>query len=526
MMRRNVSDLTVQNRGPLPIPVSLKRRRIGNHQRNLTCLLLTFLTSSYLWYLTISSQQIERDLAPFQPYPLQVNNGIVSTVHKLTSETKTPVTKPKPKKPVKIDGLREERVRFLREKIQEYGQMCKKAIETDSAQQGLSNKYVVLKGKNQLANKLRGLVSLFFYGMITGRCFFTDLKERPLIYELHLLWEDPGYPWDILTLPRSFAEKILDASKRGRFHSYDFATQRDFELYYCSNLEEKYPSSVVSIATFTYPLPILLRNTQMMPPDYQNMFPSTDPFALEILELTLVRSILKPVPDLKQKILERRDHFLTKANEYAEDNGIPPSDLILAGTHIRSEYVVWMSVPKGKEGNIKSSAVRKSYKMYKTCIEQSVKQDGGIMKNAYVYVATDSKDSQNLAADVFGDQAYVPAEFVPAAQWEGIYDAVIDFHLAGSFDHLVFTPHSSFSEFTALTGIRPDNEQWIPPRPLSVVCTEQEWELDKLAKLMDGRAERLSPQCDAYTTAGVSLQDFTKLLQSSSCYDEQQDPSV
>ena len=98
------------------------------------------------------------------------------------------------------------------------------------------------------------------------------------------------------------------------------------------------------------------------------------------------------------------------------------------------------------------------------------------------------------------------------------------FELAGSFDHLVFTPHSSFSEFTALAGIRPD-DGWIPPRPLSVVCTEQRWELDKLAGLMDGRAERLSPQCDAYTTAGVSLQDFTKLLQKSSCYDPNQDPS-
>eukprot|EP00493_Phyllostaurus_siculus_P020237 UN20562 len=75
-----------------------------------------------------------------------------------------------------------------------------------------------------------------------------------------------------------------------------------------------------------------------------------------------------------------------------------------------------------------------------------------------------AKDSQNLAADVFGDQAYVPADFVPAAKWEGIYDAVIDFHLAGSFDHLAFTPHSSFSEFTAF--------DWHTPRRRAMDSTK------------------------------------------------------
>ena len=99
------------------------------------------------------------------------------------------------------------------------------------------------------------------------------------------------------------------------------------------------------------------------------------------------------------------------------------------------------------------------------------------------------------------------------------------FELAGSFDHLVFTPHSSFSEFTALTGIRPDDEHWIPPRPFLVVCTEQQWELDKLQKVMDGRAKRISEECFEYMTAGVSLQDFTSLMEKSSCYDESQNPS-
>ena len=52
------------------------------------------------------------------------------------------------------------------------------------------------------------------------------------------------------------------------------------------------------------------------------MFPSTDPYALEVLELTLVQTILKPVESLMSKILQRREHFITKAHEYAERNGI------------------------------------------------------------------------------------------------------------------------------------------------------------------------------------------------------------
>merc|ERR1719376_1814911 len=80
-------------------------------------------------------------------------------------------------RPVPKDTKREERIQFLKDKIREYGEKCNAAIKRDTGGSGLSHKYVVLKGKNQLANKLRGLVSLFFL-RDDFRSMFFDRFER------------------------------------------------------------------------------------------------------------------------------------------------------------------------------------------------------------------------------------------------------------------------------------------------------------------------------------------------------------
>lgn len=56
-------------------------------------------------------------------------------------------------------------------------------------------KYIVLHSGNELANRLRGVLSGFFLGVLTGRVFVADITYQKDATEglLSALFEGPGY---------------------------------------------------------------------------------------------------------------------------------------------------------------------------------------------------------------------------------------------------------------------------------------------------------------------------------------------
>lgn len=56
-------------------------------------------------------------------------------------------------------------------------------------------KYIVLDSGNELANRLRGVLSGFFLGVLTDRVFVADITYQKDVKEglLSALFEGPGY---------------------------------------------------------------------------------------------------------------------------------------------------------------------------------------------------------------------------------------------------------------------------------------------------------------------------------------------
>merc|ERR1719419_2127741 len=96
--------------------------------------------------------------------------------------------------------------------------------------------------------------------------------------------------------------------------------------------------------------------------------------------------------------------------------------------------------------------------LYATCAEALLPKEDEL----FFFLATDMPSTQESAVDLWGDRV----NFLPftrtGATVAGIQDAVVDLLTVASFDQLVITPHSSFSEMATVlssgfpnTSIRP-----------------------------------------------------------------------
>lgn len=72
----------------------------------------------------------------------------------------------------------------------------------------IKGKYIVLESGNELANRLRGVLSGFFLGVLTDRVFIADITYQKDVRQglLSALFEGPGYQ----------ASTIFTGGRRGR----------------------------------------------------------------------------------------------------------------------------------------------------------------------------------------------------------------------------------------------------------------------------------------------------------------------
>eukprot|EP00494_Astrolonche_serrata_P023435 UN23693 len=215
---------------------------------------------------------------------------------------------------------------------------------------------------------------MFLFGLITfikdevnTRCFLTDLKGD-FIYELKNIYKPPGYQWDLGTYSGTFRHKLATHNKQ----IYDFTIPRVADLFLCKDFVQYFSThGTLVVSTYTYPLPLIMRNSNL-PYTFKSYFSET-PQTMEYFEKLFIRLLLNPTDILKNRILEMRENFIAQAEAYRIENNL--DQIILGGAQIRSEYVVSMSVPRGRSGHISSTQVEKSYKMYQQCLAQAMTLD-------------------------------------------------------------------------------------------------------------------------------------------------------
>ena len=80
----------------------------------------------------------------------------------------------------------------------------------------LQGKYIVLDSGNELVNRLRGVLSGFFLGVVSGRVFVADITYQKDTKEglLSALFEGPGYQVTITSQTTVYSSSSSSSSSR------------------------------------------------------------------------------------------------------------------------------------------------------------------------------------------------------------------------------------------------------------------------------------------------------------------------
>ncbi|CAM9360521.1 unnamed protein product, partial [Laminaria digitata] len=155
-----------------------------------------------------------------------------------------------------------------------YAANARRSLEADeiAVREGrpLQGKYIVLDSGNELVNRLRGVLSGFFLGVVSDRVFVADITYQKDTTEglLSALFEGPGYQWDLSKLSSHLRRALAPGTApsfrgtgAGKVLHFDMS-QDLFRRWVCDDVLGPQMSSipVVTLSTVVYPLPLLVRN--------------------------------------------------------------------------------------------------------------------------------------------------------------------------------------------------------------------------------------------------------------------------
>eukprot|EP00903_Cladosiphon_okamuranus_P016562 g15279.t1 len=424
----------------------------------------------------------------------------------------------------------EEAVRVVVSAVESYAAWARRTLEADenAVQQGrpLQGKYIVLDSGNELANRLRGVLSGFFLGVLTDRVFVADITYQKDVTEglLSALFEGPGYEWDLSKLAPELRRALAPSKNKGSSRGgkvrggagggsgsatlvFDMS-KNHFHRWTCDDVLEGVVAQVVTLSTVVYPLPLLARN-----PTYAShpIFLAAATAAhggggagpggagqrgIEALETLLTRVVLRPKRELRERAMELAGRVREKADEWVRERGRDdpvtggvPRPVRVVGIHARTYFVKAVSTDT-LEGNLRH---------FEDCALGGGRGHTSGDCDTFFFVATDEAQTQAVARKVWGGGCHFEPFGLPGSKLEGIKAALVDLLVMGSFDDYVMTPHSSFSELGAMLSHTwlPDPQAALrapPNRPIVPLFPQMsDFERQKVLSLLDRRAAEIVP---------------------------------
>ncbi|CAN0137757.1 unnamed protein product, partial [Ectocarpus fasciculatus] len=253
--------------------------------------------------------------------------------------------------------------------VESYADFARRTLEADevAVQQGrpLQGRYIVLDSGNELANRLRGVMSGFFLGVLTERVFVADITYQKDGTQglLSALFEGPGYEWDLSKLSPGLRGALAPNRKkppRGKIRGgasgsdatllFDMSKEH-FQHWVCHDVVEDRAlpgqgrgapaataaAAVVTLSTVVYPLPLLARNPAYAShPIFQAAAAAAGGSAegekqpggtvvgqrgVEALETLLTRVVLRPTRELRERARGLADRVRERANEWGGGGG-------------------------------------------------------------------------------------------------------------------------------------------------------------------------------------------------------------
>ncbi|CBN75989.1 hypothetical protein Esi_0264_0021 [Ectocarpus siliculosus] len=424
--------------------------------------------------------------------------------------------------------------------VESYADFAKRTLEADevAVQQGrpLQGKYIVLDSGNELVNRLRGVMSGFFLGVLTDRVFVADITYQKDGTQglLSALFEGPGYEWDLSKLSPGLRGALAPNKKkppRGKIRGgasgsdatllFDMSKEH-FEHWVCHDVVEGRGSpgqggspagAVVTLSTVVYPLPLLARNPAYAShPIFQAAAAGggaegqknpggtvVGQRGVEALETLLTRVVLRPTRELRERARGLADRVRERANEWGGGGG-GGRPVRIVGLHVRTYFVKAISTATKLERNLQH---------FDDCAVAGSGDGADTGSSTFYFVATDEANTQAAAKKVWGDGCYFEPFTLPGSKLEGIKAAFVDLLVMGSFDDYVMTPHSSFSELGATLSHTwlPDPETALrtpPNRPIVPLFPQtNDFERRKVFSLLDRRAVEIFPSDDGQVVAAA-----------------------
>jgi len=408
-------------------------------------------------------------------------------------------------------------VKIVREALERYSKLHTQTLEHDRQKGSLTGKYLVLIPGAQLVNRLRALLSVLYLGLITSRVVLTDISQTyaPRLVDI---FESPGFQWDITQLDPKIRGFFTQRGRSGGVSSTTLdinnlawlEQEKTIEKLVCGNLisDSKRLIYVKSMAFFW---PLVVRNTvNLGSHPLVAAFPRTEE-GIEALLSILAKMVFRPIPAVSKRVSDLVAETRTKAQEFAVKNNLekPPK---VVGLQVRTEYIEWMT-------NLRRGAQLNPWiQLYATCAEALLPNENEL----FFFLATDMPSTQESAVEIWGDRV----NFLPftrtGATVGGIQDAVVDLLTVASFDQLVITPHSSFSELASVLSPGPAHPSRKPHRSAIAITTPQSnrREIDKVYDYYTGRVDQLTNNCLVQRTAGLYYHGLWPALRKVSCFDE------
>jgi len=411
----------------------------------------------------------------------------------------------------------ENQLSIVREVLEEYSKLHTETLKRDAEEGRLTGKYLVLNPGAQLVNRLRALLSVLYLGIITSRVVLTDIS-RSYAPKLVDIFESPGFQWDITQLDPKVKGHFSNTRGLRGVSSSDLnvnnlawlENEKTIEKLVCEDLTRD-STSVINVNSMAFFWPLIVRNTvNLGSHPLVTAFPRTEE-GIESLLSILAKMVFRPTPGISKRVSNLVAETRTKAQEYAVKNNLekPPK---IVGLQVRTEYIEWMTkLRRGAELN-------PWIELYGTCAEALLPNE----KELFFFLATDMPSTQESAVEIWGDRV----NFLPftrtGATVGGIQDAVVDLLTVASFDQLVITPHSSFSELASVLSPGPTYPSQMPHRSAIAITTQQSnrREVDKVYDYYTGRVNKLTDMCLVQRTAGLYYHGLWPALRKVSCFDE------
>jgi len=278
----------------------------------------------------------------------------------------------------------------------------------------------------------------------------------------------------------------------------------------CEDLTS-FREQLVFVKSMAFFYPLIVRNTvNLGDHPFVAAFPRTEE-GIEILLSILAKMVFRPIPAVSKRVSNLVAETRTKAEQYAVKNNLekPPK---IVGLQVRTEYIQWMTNQR------RGPKLKPWIKLYATCAEALLPKENEL----FFFLATDMPSTQESAVEIWGDRV----NFLPftrtGATVGGIQDAVVDLLTVASFDQLVITPHSSFSELASVLSPGPAHPSQKPHRSAIAITTPQsnKKEIDKVYDYYTGRVNQLTDKCLVQRTAGLYYHGLWPALRKVSCFDE------